>query len=358
MTGELLKDLSDMGIQTKALIPSENNLIVKEKYKSKIITYDFGSNKFKKKINGIFPYSVLLNYVLGIIKKEDPDLVWTIDDKPFIALLGKRLSKQYVTYMTIHDLSFHPSYNQSLRNKVYLNLWGKYKKDYIDCSTGIITMSNNIYKQVLGLNKKVAQKTICLQLGAHIPDVNEKKPEEFNTVSFRNREYYLFFGRIDKYKGIDSLLNTYTNYNGIIDLVIAGSGVLQTEWMDIINRDKRILLINRYIKDAEMIWLIKNANAVILPYVEASQSGVIPIAYSYGVPVITSNVEGLTQNVERDSTGIICETIDDYIKAYYRLENSEVRINMTKNINSYYTEKFDWIQNLTKMIEQIEMTRM
>jgi hypothetical protein len=39
-----------------------------------------------------------------------------------------------------------------------------------------------------------------------------------------------------------------------------------------------------------MLYLIRNALTVVLPYIEASQSGVTPIAYHFGVPVITSNV--------------------------------------------------------------------
>ena len=49
------------------------------------------------------------------------------------------------------------------------------------------------------------------------------------------------------------------------------------------------------------------SDLVVLPYRTATQSGIIPIAYHFNMPVVASNVGGLPENVQNNKTGIICE---------------------------------------------------
>ena len=49
----------------------------------------------------------------------------------------------------------------------------------------------------------------------------------------------------------------------------------------------------------------ERASVVVLPYIEASQSGIIPIAYSFKKPVIVTNVGSIPEVVENGITGYI-----------------------------------------------------
>ena len=51
--------------------------------------------------------------------------------------------------------------------------------------------------------------------------------------------------------------------------------------------------------------LFKKSSIVVLPYIEASQSGVIPLAYDCKKPVITTNVGSLSEVVKNNVTGIL-----------------------------------------------------
>jgi glycosyltransferase involved in cell wall biosynthesis len=50
---------------------------------------------------------------------------------------------------------------------------------------------------------------------------------------------------------------------------------------------------------------------VVLPYVEATQSGVIPVAYSFGKPVVATTVGGLPAQVDDGKTGYLVPPRDE-----------------------------------------------
>ena len=56
--------------------------------------------------------------------------------------------------------------------------------------------------------------------------------------------------------------------------------------------------------DEEVAKLLSSVDLIILPYIEASQSGVIPLAFALGKPVVVTNVGGLKEQVP-DGCGLI-----------------------------------------------------
>ena len=187
-------------------------------------------------------------------------------------------------------------------------------------------------------------------LGAHVPNVEEIRPTEVT-----EKQFHLFFGRIEKYKGIDILLNAFSQIqNHKHKLIIAGSGELTRKERKLYNQVKdNVILINRYILDEEMLWLFQRARSVVLPYIEATQSGVIPIAYKFGVPVIVSNVGGLTQFVDNEKTGFICSSEKDYVDALQKLEIDTTRSVMSENAIQYHFQHMNWEKNIAAVLDEI-----
>ncbi len=62
---------------------------------------------------------------------------------------------------------------------------------------------------------------------------------------------------------------------------------------------------NGFIPDARVADYFRRASVVVLPYTEASQSGVIPMAYSAAKPVVATTVGGLPEMVEVGHTGYL-----------------------------------------------------
>lgn len=120
--------------------------------------------------------------------------------------------------------------------------------------------------------------------------------------------YFLFFGRIEPYKGLRHILN-FSKQLMIADrkekIIIAGKGddPALTELHSLPN----VEIINRFITGEELDDLIGHCIATILPYDTATQSGVTILSYSYEKPVIAFDVGALSYYIEDGFTGYIVE---------------------------------------------------
>lgn len=106
----------------------------------------------------------------------------------------------------------------------------------------------------------------------------------------------LFFGRLERYKGLDVLLSameTVWERSPAVRLIIGGTGPEES----IVPRDTRITLASRYIPEAEVDSLFAQASVLALPYREASQSGPGGRALARGVPLIVSDAGALPELV-------------------------------------------------------------
>lgn len=171
--------------------------------------------------------------------------------------------------------------------------------------------------------------------------VNQKVEKESNNISF------LFFGRIDGYKGLHVLSKAYkllSNEMSNVSLTIAGNGDFEeyeNEYMNLNN----VKIINRYIGDEEITQLFNVKNTVvILPYLDATQSGVIPLAFQFGVPVIASDSGGLKEQLFDGRVGIFveagnCEELYNAMKLFiikpnqYKTEADQMKL---------YAGKLEW----------------
>ena len=71
--------------------------------------------------------------------------------------------------------------------------------------------------------------------------------------------------------------------------------------------DDRVEIRDRFIPNDEAALLFSAADASLLPYRSATQSGVVPLSFTYGRPVIATRVGGLPAAVADGVDGILCE---------------------------------------------------
>ncbi|OXA81442.1 Glycosyltransferase involved in cell wall bisynthesis [Flavobacterium aquidurense] len=129
-----------------------------------------------------------------------------------------------------------------------------------------------------------------------------------------NEKVLLFFGRISPYKGIDDLLHVFSkiiqNYPES-KLVIAGKGNYCYKIPEELVGSSSLIRINRYIEESEIKSLFEQADVLICPYKDATQSGVLMTAAAFKTPVIVSNVGALPEYIKDGGIGYVYDLNDD-----------------------------------------------
>ncbi|HEY4233823.1 MAG TPA: glycosyltransferase family 4 protein [Lacipirellulaceae bacterium] len=141
-----------------------------------------------------------------------------------------------------------------------------------------------------------------------VPHIAIGQGNECQSDAHKDSNTVLFFGRIWDYKGLEFLIRAEPMINQAIPnarIVIAGEGDDFEPYRRMMARPDRFVVHNRYISAAERDQLFREASVVVLPYVDATQSGVIPVAYSYGLAVVATRVGALAEAVDEGQTGLL-----------------------------------------------------
>jgi glycosyltransferase involved in cell wall biosynthesis len=118
----------------------------------------------------------------------------------------------------------------------------------------------------------------------------------------------LCFGRLLPYKGLDLLADALASLpmQPAIEVRIVGSGP-QSSALDALRSCRGVTVENRWVPESEIGTLLAWSDALILPYREASQSGVAAAALAAGRPVIATRVGGLREQLSNAPQAVMCE---------------------------------------------------
>ena len=163
-----------------------------------------------------------------------------------------------------------------------------------------------------------------------------------------NKKILLFFGLIRDYKGLDLLIDAMEYLDDSYRLLIAGEAYgsfrKYQNRIDHSHAKDRIIVKNHYIDDKEVPVLFAAADVLVLPYKSATQSGVLPIAYHYEIPVVATDVGGLRDAIEKAGTGVVCtpdaQALAAGIEEIFRIGLEKLTANIRKESKNLSWENF------------------
>ena len=137
-------------------------------------------------------------------------------------------------------------------------------------------------------------------------NLNLFKDKELNILE--EKETILFFGHIEKYKGIKYLFEAYKILFKMypnIKIIIAGRGDEIEKYRNIYDSNPNFEIHNKFIKNSSVASFFKRASVVVLPYTAASQSGILSLAFSFGKSVVASDVGSIGEVLKHGYNGLL-----------------------------------------------------
>jgi glycosyltransferase involved in cell wall biosynthesis len=177
---------------------------------------------------------------------------------------------------------------------------------------------------IVALSQHVAARLQTQAVARQRPFVLRLPPLTFGPAAPGPRTHggplrLLFFGRLLPYKGLGLLKAAIDDLGccGQWALRVIGSGPESTD-LDALRATPGVTVENRWVPDGEIAALIAWADAIVLPYVEASQSGVAPSAIAAGRIVVATRVGGLAEQVRDYSLARLCDPQPESLAAVLR----------------------------------------
>ena len=168
--------------------------------------------------------------------------------------------------------------------------------------------SKNKLESIINSKQKIVKSFLPLKFSYKD---KMSKMDALNTLNIKKTKLVLlFFGFIRDYKGLDLLLNALGLIKNLdIKLIIAGQCISKTsKYIDIINEKKindKVLWHNKYIPESDVEIYFSACDVVVLPHLEISQSGIIPLAYEFKKIVIASDILSFNEHIDDSKTGYL-----------------------------------------------------
>jgi D-inositol-3-phosphate glycosyltransferase len=192
-----------------------------------------------------------------------------------------------------------------------------------------------------------------------LPNTILVKPEARKKLNLKDSDkVFLLFGRLAKYKGLEyaiKALELLVKQDNSYRLIIAGKIEQghENHWAEIERyiKDNRLddFVIKKieHIPDEDVEIYFKSADALVLPYKDIFQSGVLFLAYSFGLPVIASDVGSFKEDIVEGNTGAICqpgdsEDLADTLRNFFESDLYRNLASKSKEIMAYGNAKYSW----------------
>lgn len=238
-----------------------------------------GYNIFHIHFEYAFPFTFLMKIIVKFLKLLNYKIVWTIHD----------ISNIYTSKFRTKEKSRWLYQNTDYKFVHYTSNLTRLK----DCFNVDIDNVEVIFHPVFNYPNNITTEEARKRLG--IPS---------------SKKVILSFGMIKKYKGQIELVKAFEKLNKDYFCLIVGSGRNDPETSEFIKKKAkqykdRLLFIDKYIPEDKIQIYFNASDVVVLPYKWITQSGIVPLAYSFSKPVIITDVGASSEMVTDGETGLL-----------------------------------------------------
>lgn len=279
------------------------------------------------------------------INRLHPDVIHVVAVNPWL-YLWLMLWRPSCVVTTIHDPVMHTG-DRSQRNipQMVRDLPIRFSQRLI--------VHGQVLKEVL-----LARHAIDSEQIAALPIGELSIYRHWNNQVWSEKEgTILFFGRVWPYKGLKYLIAAEPIISDNCPnarFVIAGQGEDFDDYRTMMVHPERFEILNKYVPREDVPRLFQQASIVVLPYIEASQSAVIPLAYAFGKPVVATAVGGIPEVVDDGVTGYLVPPLDtdSLATAVIRLlQDRGMRRRMGQNALQKTYNELSWDTIARQMLE-------
>jgi len=152
-----------------------------------------------------------------------------------------------------------------------------------------------------------------------LPEAQDSLPaSDEDPATAPQRPYFLFLGRLEKLKGVQTLIPVFRRC-GTAELLIAGSGSFEPKLRRLAMGSANIHFLGQQ-SASQVRVLLHRAVALIVPSICFEVFPNVTLeAFSQGTPVIARNIGGMPEQIEQSGGGLVYSTAEELTAAMNQL---------------------------------------
>ncbi|MGY1812849.1 glycosyltransferase family 4 protein [Blastococcus sp. SYSU D00820] len=275
-----------------------------------------------------------------VVRSFEPDVILADDTwDPRFAFIKCGATPRVVV---VHDVDPHDDAHR-------LGVWKRVTMERHRRRASMLAAFSNFTESAL---RRYCLPVVRLALASEVSALSPERPSA-------GRQGFLFFGRASYYKGVDFLLDAWRQARPhlppgeTLTFLVSGSqadGSL-AQWDD--SSDVRV--IRGSYTDDDLALHLGSVRAVVLPYREASQSGVQVVAHQFGVPAIVTRVGALPEYQADEEPVVPFGSVDELADAMVDLLDDCKQRELARRVLEEYEENHSREAVARRLVEALKI---